>query len=163
MEFVEGSVNSLARRLVGAWGDSMTRYLIAVLAVLVPACLQAQTAYCYPLTADSLHQVFIENIHNYTSDPDSSWTAAGVAMGFPRVDSSAVRLIGVEATCRAAARAFAANVPSQAAVPFSGKVYVFAVGPGHYYVVDPDYRASPNFAFELLFTSSWAVVRRFGH
>lgn len=88
---------------------------------------------------------------------------AGVAMGFPRVDSSAVTVISVEATCQAATQAFAANVPSQAAVPFSGKVYVFAVGLGHYYVVDPDYRASPSFGFEFLFTSSWAVVRRFGH
>lgn len=141
----------------------MTRYSMAILALITTADVGAQTSFCYPVRADSLHQNYMVGIRAYSSNPDSSWTAAGVALGFPRVAASAITLVTSESTCQIAAQAFAANVPTQAFSPLSDKVYVFAVGPTHYFVVDPDHRVSPNFSYHLLFTSSWTLVQRLGH
>lgn len=141
----------------------MRAYLIAALLLATPSVSIAQPMFCYPLRSDSLHSVYLENIRNYASEPDSSWAAAGTALGFPRVPASGVTLITNEAVCQAAAQAFAANVPAAGSNPPSGKVYVFAVGSGHYYVVDPDYRVSPNLSYELLLTTNWTLVKRLGH
>lgn len=141
----------------------MRAYLIAALLLAMPSASVAQSMYCYPLRSDSLHSVYLENIRNYASEPDSSWAAAGTALGFPRVPASGVVLITNEAVCQAAAQAFRANVPAGGSSPPSGRVYVFAVGASHFYVVDPEYRVSPTMSYELLLTTNWTLVKRLGH
>lgn len=136
-------------------------FLIAML--LGRGELGAQQTYCYPLRSDSLHTSYRDNIRALASDPDSSWTAAGVAMGFPRVSASSIVLVQNETICQSAQQAFAANIPGNPFIAPSGKVYVFQVGSGYYFVADPDYRMSKDFAYEFLFTSSWSLVKRIGH
>jgi hypothetical protein len=138
---------------------------VATVIVLCGAATRAnaQTTGCAPLRADSLHKIYISNIQNFTSDPDSAWAASGAALGFPRVAASAITLVRTASVCKAAATAFAKVIPPGGSVPFSGLVYVYAVGPGHYYVVDPDYLVRPYMAYEALFTNKWVLVKRISH
>lgn len=138
------------------------RFLVIAL-FLAAADVQAQPTYCYPLDSDSSHNVYLDNVRKLASDPDTAYAAHGIALGYPRVSASAVVLVREEAVCQAAAQAFAANVPAPAFGSPSGKVFVVSVGPTHYYVVDPEYHATENFTYFLLFTSSWTFVFRHGH
>lgn len=122
----------------------------------------AQGTSCYPLRSDSIHASYRAAVHGYASDPDSVRAAAGTAIGFPRVTDEQITLSTDEKLCRTAAQKFAANVPSQASSPPSGKVYVFRIGTSHFYVADPDYWVNPLHTFYLLFDSNWVVVARLG-
>jgi hypothetical protein len=140
----------------------MRGLLIAALMIIASSHARAQGTTCYPLRSDSIHATYRAAVRNYASDPDSVWAAAGTAIGFPRVTEAQITLSTDKNLCKTAAQKFAANVPSQASSPPSGKVYVFRIGTSHYYVADPDYWVSPNHTFYLLFNSNWVLVARQG-
>jgi hypothetical protein len=140
----------------------MRGFLFAALMVAASSHATAQGTTCYPLRADSIHATYRAAVRNYASDSDSVWAAAGTAIGFPRVTEAQITLSSDKNLCKTAAQKFAANVPSQASSPPSGKVYVFKIGTTHYYVADPDYWVSPTHTRFLLFNSNWVLVARLG-
>lgn len=146
-------------------GSQQRPKVLVVLLSLILLCrpLDAQQTFCYPLDSDSLHTVYIDNVRKLASDRDTAYAATGIAIGYPRVRKDSISLIRDERVCREGAQAFAANVPSRAVQPPSGKVFVVRVGSSHYYVADPEYHVTPNFTYFILFTSSWKLVFRHGH
>jgi hypothetical protein len=119
----------------------MRTLVIAALGLAFAAPVASAQAVCLP--NDAKGQMLVSYMRKYSVSPSGGDQTVRAALGLPLVsDSTTVKLVTQEATCKKARDAYVANASTSAAVlrP-GGRVYVVVIG-NTYAVLDPVYRYS---------------------
>ena len=139
----------------------MRPLLISAFALALAAPASSAQSGCLP--NDQKGQMLLSYMRTYSVSPTGGNNTVRIALGLPSIsDSTTVKLVTQETTCKKARDAYAANVPSNAAVPPTGRVYVVAIG-DKFAVLDPVFRYTTidRYTIQIL-DSRYKLIKFFG-